>query len=47
MMVDRVSEIVIVMVDPVSFWLLIVLVDHDWGDPDGDYGGINVNKIFA
>ena len=31
MLVDRVSEIVIVMVDPVSCWHLIMVVDHDWG----------------
>ena len=31
MMVDRESEIVNVSVDPVSFWHLIVVVDHDRG----------------
>lgn len=29
MMVDRESEIVIIMVDPASCWHLIVVVDHD------------------
>ena len=41
MMVDRVSEIVIIMADPVSCWHLIVVVDHDrqlMMDPDGGSG---------